>query len=186
MTRLRIRETPFWQSLKGEPRSPGYENLSAHGQLFYRFDDEKWHIHGQWTKDRAPSVGLSMPRHRAVLCVGREELKPLLNVAIHICVTGDHVSIEECTMKLVSASEEHQDPVSPRPVGVEVASLPRQAIRFTSGDEPRQVVVVSWGLISIRLSAYWKGLVEPPVVIASFACELPSPHEEYVRRAMSA
>lgn len=187
MKRLRIADGPYWHSMKGEPALLQPEALSFHGQLFYRFGDEKWHVRGtSIIKD----VGLGRAAvppgpHRVVLCVSRDDLKPFINVAIHIRVVGDHAVVKECTMKLVGASGGDLAPLPPPDAGVEVASLPRQAgeIRFTPGDGPREVLVASWGIISISMSAFWKGSGEPPVVVASFACELPSPHEEHVRKA---
>lgn len=178
MTRIGLQESAFWQGQKGQPTSLRFGNLGFHGQLFYRFDDEDWTI---WSSCRERMLEPAEPPFRVVLVVARTQLEPLVHVAFNINVMESQIIMKECTMKLVSG----EGAAHIGTAGIEVSRL-EDAIRLDPYDAggPRQVLAASWGLLSIRVSAFGQGTDGPPVVIASFACEKPSPHEEYVRQAM--
>lgn len=179
MTRIGLQQSAFWQGQKGQPAPLRSGNLGFHGSLFYRFDDEDWDI---WSSFRERILEPAVPPFRIVLVVARKQLEPLIHVAFNISVMESEVVVNECTMKLVSG----EGAAHTGTAGVEVARL-KTAIRLDPYDAggPRQVLAASWGLLSIRMSAFGQGRDGSPVVIASFACEPPSPHEKYLRGTMS-
>lgn len=64
---------------------------------------------------------------------------------------------------------------------VEVTRLAAE-VRLDPGDGPWEVLICSWGLISIRMSAIKQGQDEEPVVMALMDCEAASPHAEHLQR----
>lgn len=177
MDRLSFQEAKHWRStapaarnlIPGPPSSPSM--LGSYHELFCRFTDNDWSI-------ERSAIRSQQSFDQTTLVMGREDLRPFkMHVNFCIGVSDKGVIVDQCIIKLANASD-------PRVYGeaVEVARLDA-AVTLDPEKGPWEVLIVSWGLISIRMSAIGQGQGEEPVVVASVSCKATPPHHQYLQAA---
>lgn len=177
MDRLSFQESKHWRSTTPAARRlPGLSSsspsiLGSYHELFCRFTDSDWHIN-------SCSICSQRPFDQTTLVVGRKDLRPF-KMVVDFCIgiSDLGVVVDQCAIKLVNASVHHMDGN-----GVEVTRL-HAPVTLDPEKGPWERLIVSWGLITVRMSAIDQGKDEEPVIIASLSCDATPPHQKYLQAA---